>query len=154
MGTVGSGGASGGAISGFADAEVCGGGGGWGGACLGETCELNISLGSSLPGCPAAIDQNGIASDEGGCAGGEEDDGSGYVHGLANSVKGGDALEDISAGVGVGQIFLCARSVDECGCDRIHCDVVLSPFDGKAFGEMRNGGLGHAVDGLGGQGNE
>jgi hypothetical protein len=28
------GGASGGAVQGFADAEVCGGGGGWGGACV------------------------------------------------------------------------------------------------------------------------
>ncbi len=96
---------------------------------------------SGLPSCPATVDENGITGDQARRVGGEKDDGSGYVHGLANSVKGGDALDDISVELRVGKAFLRTRSVDERGCNRIHRDVVLSPFDGQAFGEMRNGGL-------------
>jgi hypothetical protein len=114
----------------------------------------NISLVSGLPSRPATIDEDGITGDQGRRVRGEKDDGSGYVHGLANSVQGGDTLDDISAQLRVGEIFLRTRSVDERGCNRIHRDVVLSPFDGQAFGEMGNGGLGHAVDRLRGQGNE
>src|ERR1700730_10426154 len=119
-----------------------------------EFATRTIFLVNGLPSCPATIDEDGIAGDKGRRVRGEKDDGSGYVHGLANSVKGGDALEDVSAELGVGEIFLRTRSVDERGCNRIHRDVVLAPFDGQAFGEMGNGGLGHAVNRLRGQGNE
>src|SRR3981081_646522 len=83
----------------------------------------NISLRSGLPSCPATIDEDGITGDQRGRWGGEKDDGSGCVHGLANSVKGGDALDDISAELRVGEAFLRTRSVDEGGCNRIHRDV-------------------------------
>ena len=44
--------------------------------------------------------------------------------------------------------------MDESRRDGVHRNVVLAPFDREAFGQVRDGGLGHAVNRLRGQGHE
>ena len=48
-----------------------------------------------LPRGPAAVDQDGVAGDEGGGGRGQENDCAGNFHGLADAVQGGDAFDHI-----------------------------------------------------------
>ena len=82
---------------------------------------------------PAAVDQDGVAGDEGGGRRGQENDGAGDVHGFADAVEGGDALDDVGAKGGVGEGFVSAGSSDEGGGDGVHGDSVLAPFNRQTF---------------------
>lgn len=95
-----------------------------------------------------------MPGDEGGGGGGEKDDGASDFHGFANAVEGGDAYDGVCMGGGIRQIGFRAGSADEGGGDGVDGDVMAAPFDGEAFGEVGDGGFGHAVDGLRGEGDE
>src|SRR3984957_20772580 len=104
-----------------------------------------------LAGCPAAVDQDGLAGDERGGRGCQEHYDAGYLYWFADAVQGGDPLDDVRAELRVRQRGPGAGRADEGGGDRVHGDPVLAPFHGQAPGQVRDGGLGHAVDGFAGQ---
>ena len=104
-----------------------------------------------LAGGPAAVDQDGVAGDEGSGGAGEENGSSGDFHGLANAVKPGDSFNDIRAEDRVAESGIGAGSFNKSGSHGVDGDVVGAPFNGEAFGEMGDGGFAGAVDGLGGK---
>src|SRR5437762_3088198 len=71
-----------------------------------------------------------------------------YIHGFANPMQTGDTFDHIRAKLGVCQRAFRAWSMDKGRRNRIHGDVVFAPLDGKASGEVRNGGFCHAVHGF------
>src|SRR5215469_16092810 len=66
-------------------------------------------------------------------------------------MKRGDTLDDLEAGLRIGQITFGARRPNKSRGDRVYGDVVPSPLDGKTFGEVRDGRFGHAINGFSGQ---
>ena len=66
-------------------------------------------------------------------------------------VERGDAFNDISAEGRIAESGIGAGSFDESGSDGVDGDVVCTPFDGEAFGEVRYPSFGHAIDGLSGK---
>src|SRR6267142_1732293 len=94
--------------------------------------------GRELAGGPAAVDEEGVGGDERGGGGGEEDDGTGNVHGHADTVKAGDALEDVGTEGGVGESGVGTGRGDECGRDCVYNDVVFSPHQDEASTQLRD----------------
>jgi hypothetical protein len=66
-------------------------------------------------------------------------------------MQGGDAVNHILPKCLVGKCGLGTRSVDEGRSHCVHVDIVFTPFDCQALGQMTNARLGHAVDRLSGQ---
>jgi hypothetical protein len=60
-----------------------------------------VPVNAGLAGCPAAVDQDGLAGDQGGGGGCQEHHDAGYFDGLADAVQGGDPLDDVRAELGV-----------------------------------------------------
>src|SRR5438034_1818583 len=97
------------------------------------------------PGRPAAVDQNRMAGNERRRRRCQEHDHPGYVHRLADTVQGRDALDHVSAERRFRQRLFGARRGDERGRHGIHRDVVPAPLDGQTLGQVRDGRLAHAV---------
>src|SRR5438093_13163053 len=97
------------------------------------------------PRRPPAVDQNRMTGDERRRRRGQEHDHPGYVHRLADTVQGRDALDHVSAERRFRQRLFGARRGDERGRHGIHRDVVPAPLDGQTLGQVRDGRLAHAV---------
>ena len=89
-----------------------------------------------------------MAGDEGGGWRRQEHYRAGYFHGFADAVQACYALDHVGAESGIGERFVGAWRGDEGGRDGVYRDVVLAPFDGQAFGEMRDRGFAGAIDGF------
>src|SRR5215471_19574577 len=66
-------------------------------------------------------------------------------------MKCGDTLDDLGAGLRIGQITFGAGRPNKSRSDRVYGDVVPSPLDGKTLGEVRDGRFSHAINGFSGQ---
>src|SRR3954469_17924367 len=106
-------------------------------------------MGRSLPGRPSTINKDRLAGDKRRRFGCKEYDYARYIHRLTNAVQRSNAFYYVRAECGIGETTLRSWSADKSRCDRIHSDVVLPPLNGKAFGQMSNGGLRHAIHRLG-----
>src|SRR6185503_1462200 len=59
-----------------------------------------------------------------------------------------DTLDYVASERGVRQSRFRTWCLNECGCNRIDSDVVLTPFHRQALGQVRNPGLCHAIHGF------
>src|SRR5438552_6434827 len=64
---------------------------------------------------PAAIDENGVSSNQGRCIGRKKNHGPGYLHWFANPMQCGDALDGIGAIFRHRKIFLRPGRVNKRG---------------------------------------
>ena len=87
-----------------------------GNAHIGGSTRVPVTAG--LAGCPAAVDQDGLAGDQRGGGGCQEHHDACYFDGFADAVQGGDPLDDVRAEPGIRQRGLGAGRADERGRDR------------------------------------
>ena len=66
-------------------------------------------------------------------------------------MESGDTVDGVGEVAGIGEKVLGAGCQDEGGRNGVDADVILAPLDGETFGEMGDGGFGHAVNGFGGE---
>lgn len=93
---------------------------------------------------PAAIDDEDVAVDVVGGAGGEEDGGAGDVFGLAPA-GGGNALEDLAGTLGIIAQGLSVVGIHIAGGDGVDVDALGSPLIGEGFGELADAAFGCGV---------
>jgi len=110
-----------------------------------------IEFWSESSRCPSSVDQNGVTRDERRGGGRKEHDGASDIHGFADAMQAGNALDDVSAKRLIRESFVGARRGDKGWRDGVYGDVVLTPFDRQAFGEVRDRGFAGAIDGFRGQ---
>ena len=87
-----------------------------------------------------------MAGDQRGCWRSKKYDRAGYIHGLADPVQRSDTLDDVGASGRIGKEFVRAGGRYERRGYRIHRNVVFTPLNRQAFGQMRNRRFSHAVN--------
>ena len=102
-----------------------------------------------LNGCPAAINQQGVAGDQRGCRRGQKHYGASDFSGFSDAMQGCDVLDGLSVKRRRGERRLRPWRVDKSWRYRVDIDVERTPFHGQALGQVSDAGLCHAIYRLG-----